>query len=357
MGRQAKPWYCTQTDRWMVYLDGQKISLAKGKGNKVEAKERFLQLELERSLNPDPQSRDATVASIVEAYLDFAKPNLSERTRYERTAILQSFCEAHGFRKIRECLPFHLTKWLRSQTTWKSDWTIHGAINAIQRPFNWAVQQGLIPKNPFKGITHPPGEPRRPLTPAEFQALLRATSGRVTKRRPSPGARFRQFLIFLWYSGMRPGEVSDLTWNDIDWQSASVVLRKHKTIRTQRHPRPRIVPLHPVLIKLLLSIKKRNQPSEYIFQTDRGSKWMRSTLDQRVRRDRARGGIPADAKLYGIRHNFGTRAIVNGVDIKTLATLLGHTSTRMTEHYLHLAGQREHLAASMRLANARRSGA
>ena len=50
-------------------------------------------------------------------------------------------------------------------------------------------------------------------------------------------------------------------------------------------------------------------------------------------------------------------AIVRGVDIKTLAQLMGHQSTRMTEHYLHLAGEREHLGESMRRATSRRRGA
>jgi site-specific recombinase XerD len=60
--------------------------------------------------------------------------------------------------------------------------------------------------------------------------------------------------------------------------------------------------------------------------------------------------------LYGLRHAFGTRSILNGVDLKTLSELMGHTTTRTTEHYLHLAGQRSHLADAMLRANARRPG-
>jgi AraC-like DNA-binding protein len=58
-----------------------------------------------------------------------------------------------------------------------------------------------------------------------------------------------------------------------------------------------------------------------------------------MQRARERAKIPDEVKLYGLRHAFGTRAILNGVDIKTLAELLGHTTTRMSEHYIHLAGQ------------------
>ena len=60
--------------------------------------------------------------------------------------------------------------------------------------------------------------------------------------------------------------------------------------------------------------------------------------------------------MYGIRHQFGTQAVVSGVDIKTLSELMGHTTTRTTEHYIHLAGHQEHLAAAMQRAVASRRG-
>jgi site-specific recombinase XerD len=110
------------------------------------------------------------------------------------------------------------------------------------------------------------------------------------------------------------------------------------------------------VVKLLKSIKKRRE-GEHVFLTYRLTPWNRFSLGLRVRRAREKAGIPDDAKLYGVRHAFGTRGVVNGCDIKTLAELMGHTTTRMTEHYLHLAGQREHLASAMLLVNGRRRDA
>lgn len=46
----------------------------------------------------------------------------------------------------------------------------------VQRPFNWAVRQGLILAKPFRGVTHRQGGPRRPMSDEEFQSLLRSTS-------------------------------------------------------------------------------------------------------------------------------------------------------------------------------------
>ncbi len=236
---------------------------------------------------------------------------------------------------------------------WKSDWTLSSVVSIVQRPFNWAVTQGLIDKNPFRGVKKTQGEPRRPITDEEFQSLLRASAGTWHRMKPTPGARFRQILIFLRYTGCRPGEAATLKWSDIDLDAAVIVLRKYKTVKQRRVKVPRVIPLHPVVLKLLISIRKRGEHPDLVFLTHRKTPWNRSNLSLRVQRARAKAGIPADATLYGIRHGFGTRSILNGVDLKTLSQLMGHTTTRMTEHYVHLAGQRAHLADAMRRANAK----
>src|SRR4051812_28226827 len=113
-----------------------------------------------------------------------------------------------------------------------------------------------------------------------------------------------------------------------------------------------MIPIHPVIWKLLIFIRRLQQPGEGVFLTHRQTLWTRSRLGRRMRRARQVAGLPEAAKLYGLRHAFGTRSIVNGVGLKTLAELMGHRTTRMTEHSLHLSGQQPHLAAAMLRANA-----
>lgn len=354
MARKARPWFWRQTGWWMAYVDGKKEKLAFGRENKKAAATKLLELQLVASANVPPDA-DQTVASVIENYLAYAVDVLADSTQAMRFPYLQSFAETHGWRRIADCRPSHMREWVKAHPQWESDWTKNAAIRNVQAAFNWAAgEERLIEKNPFRGVTHPTGDPRRPLTDEEFQAFLRASNGRKSKRKPSSGARFRELLIFLRFTGCRPCEAARLVWTDV--QNGCIVLTRHKTRRTQKKPKPRIIPLHPVVVKLLISIKKRNE-GEFVFVNHRRTPWNKFNLALRVRRARLKAGIPADAKLYGTRHAFGTRAIINGVELKTLSELLGHTTTRMSEHYLHLAGEHAHLASAMQLANSQRRGA
>ena len=353
MSRTAKPWYYQQSGWWMCYLGGKKIRLAKGRKNKRAARAKLAELLAKMLTSATPESPDQTIASVIEAYLEHARSGLAAVTFANRKPLLQNFAERHGWRRIEDCKPLHLTAWLASQKGWTSDWTKATAARYIQTVFNWALRQKIVRENPFAGFSHPSGDPRREITHAEFQAMLRGSRGRVTIRRPSPGARFRQLLIFLWYTGCRPGEAAKLQWSHVDFEAGCIILRQHKTSRSQRQKRPRVVPLHPVVMKLLRHIQAREEGA-YVFLTHRRTSWDKNSLGLRIRRARELTNIPADAKLYGVRHAFGTRAVINGVGLKPLSELMGHTTTRMTEHYVHLAGQHEYLAAAMRLANVRR---
>jgi integrase len=145
--------------------------------------------------------------------------------------------------------------------------------------------------------------------------------------------------------------MSALTWDEVNLDNAVIVLCRHKTIRTQRTPRPRVIQLVPLVVKLLKRIKSQQRPdTKRVFVTSLGTPWNRSSLALRMERLRQCAGLPDAVKLYGIRHQFGTQSVVNGVDIKTLAELMGHTTTRTTEHYIHLAGRQKHLAAAMQQA-------
>lgn len=280
-----------------------------------------------------------TVAQVVQFFISHG-PQVDSRFHKDRCRILQMFCEAHGSLGLHKAKPFHLRLWVDGKPEWKSDWRKRGVIASVCRAFNFAVKLGYVERNPFAGLSQPMGERGRPMTPQEFLSLWKATDN-----------PFRRVLCFLWFNGARPYEARGLRWDQIDFERSCATLVKHKTEKTRKDRHRRVIILHPVTIKMLNWIRRTQEPSPFVFLNSRDRPWTRSALDLRLYRLRAKLGIPQDCKLYGTRHAMATRAAKNGVELATLAQLLGHTSTKMSEWYLHLAGETEHLQAAIRQAN------
>ena len=74
----------------------------------------------------------------------------------------------------------------------------------------------------------------------------------------------------------------------------------------------------------------------------------------RINRLKEKTDLPKDVCSYLLRHAFGTNAILNGVDVVTVAQLMGHESLDMIKKvYAHLADKHEHLQDAMEQARRR----
>ena len=240
----------------MAWIGGRKKKLAKGKAIKKAARDRLDELLDQATVNA-PAGQPQTVASVIETYLSLAPGLIAPSTLEIRQPHLLSFSEAHGWRIVREATPLHVQEWLNEHPGW-GDWTKNGAVRTIHAVFNWAAKNKLIAANPFLGAVHRAGLPRRDMTPEVFHAILRARRSHGRKL-PTPAHRFRKVLIFLYLTGYRPGEAAKLRWEHINFKLNIIVLADHKTARTQRVPRPRVIALHPRVVRLLKQIQAKQE--------------------------------------------------------------------------------------------------
>jgi integrase len=131
--------------------------------------------------------------------------------------------------------------------------------------FNWSVFDGRLDKNPIRGLHLPQGDPRRAVSEAEFQTMLRGSS-----------AVFRRYLIFLRFTGCRPGEAAGLRWPWIDWNlgAAFIPAAHHKAGHKTHKPRLIVLPL-PIL-KLLRWLQARQHQAVPSIEVVKG--WLRERL-------------------------------------------------------------------------------
>lgn len=282
-----------------------------------------------------------TVGEIIGVYLTHSRrQGGARRANEDRKSILDRFSDStistfdlrlHGDLRIVEAKPFHLRLWVDAQDSWQSDWTIKRAIATVQACFNWAAKMGMIERNPFWGISHRAGKRGRPISDEEFSCMLReATDGRL-----------RRFILFLRYTGCRPGEAASAKWTDLDLERGVVRLDEHKTAR--KTGEARTIYLSSLALRLLAWIKRNDGAGETIFLNACGRPWSRAALSERLAGIRERAGLAKDAKWYGNRHRYACDGILRGVELKTLSVLMGHHTTRTTEYYVSIAGQTKHM--------------
>ncbi|HEY1599551.1 MAG TPA: tyrosine-type recombinase/integrase [Pirellulales bacterium] len=351
MPRPRKPWYRRDRSAFYVEFQGRQILLAKGPPDaetRQVAEQKFHALMAECLANPPVDGGNPTVASLVDAFLDYSQKHDAESTHYERKLYLEKFVDDRGRKLVRDCKPYDLTSWIDAHSTWHSDATKSYAVRTVKRAFNWAVEQGLIPHNPFDRVRQRSGGRRRPMTEVEFKSLLKTIGRR---------SRIGELLRFVALTGCRSGEARLLRWREVDLHSSVACLSKHKTARTLREPKPRVIRLVADAVKLLNQIRRRNDHADFVFVSSLKRPWRRCSIQQAIRRARRAANLPEDVVLYGLRHRFGTESIKHGNDLKTTAELMGHSTTRMTEHYVHFAGEDAHLDAATRRAASWAKGA
>jgi integrase/recombinase XerD len=152
-------------------------------------------------------------------------------------------------------------------------------------------------------------------------------------------------LLFMKLTGARPKEARDLRWGDIDLDHDMAVLKEHKI--SHKTDAARVIMLVEKIVRLLRAIRERDGDIGYVFKTVHGRPWSRNAPSQKLSRLRERSGVADDAVLYGLRHRFGTLALLRGLDLKIVATLMGHQSVRTTERYIHIAKEYSMLKRAM----------
>ena len=232
--------------------------------------------------------------------------------------------------------------------------TIKGYYVTINSAMKQAVMNGLISHNPVTNTVIPPivHEQARVLTPEEQERFV------IAAKNSSLG----EALIFVLGTGLRAGELLALTWDDVDFDKKMLYVTKTQTIARDWYndssetvgigsPKTkssnRQIPLMPSMLALLQAYRgKQNemkillggtyQDSNLIFCSATGVRLTSSNLS-RISRN-----VGIKAGIYGIhthclRHTFATRGLENGVELRVMQDLLGHSSINMTANlYTHV---------------------
>ena len=153
-------------------------------------------------------------------------------------------------------------------------------------------------------------------------------------------------IILCLYTGLRIGELLALEWNDIDFQSETLIVNKSCYYGTDANGRycrfittpktqasQRVIPLPKPIVSHLTKIKT-NSLSELVIN-NKGKPIPTRSYQKSFETLLRQQQIPHHG-FHALRHTFATRALECGMDVKTLSELLGHKNATLTlNRYTH----------------------
>ena len=135
-------------------------------------------------------------------------------------------------------------------------------------------------------------------------------------------------IPMLILTGARKREVLDARWQDFDFK------RRSWRIHTTKTGKPRHVPLSDGVMALLTALPRIDQV-DHVFANPKTRKPFVSIFSA-WSTARKKAGLE-DVRVHDLRHSFASLLINSGRSLYEVQRLLGHTQTRTTQRYAHLA--------------------
>lgn len=274
----------------------------------------------------DDSLRNITLIKFFEIYIKENKPRTFNTLR-TYTHAFDLFKPIHN-EKIANITPYHVKRILNDVSY--STATKNLALGLIQRLFSYAVlPYKILTINELKIIpryTNNAPPKIKVLTDDEIEMLLNGV-------KPINYFYYVLFCIGV-YTGMRYGEITGLTWENIDLdnntinivqQFAAIGYNKYALKGLKSKNSYRMLPIPPVLKSILLEYKE-TCTTERLFNTRISSSGVATEIMKRF--------LPGNS-IHDLRHTYATKLLSNGVDIKTVSALLGDSLQTVLKTYVH----------------------
>ena len=144
--------------------------------------------------------------------------------------------------------------------------------------------------------------------------------------------KHKMMLSLIYSCGLRCGELLALHPVHIDSKRNIIFLKNAKG------KKDRIVPLSPLILKMLREYYKIYKPKTYLFEGQNISlPYDARSLQLILKQALEKTGIRKPVTLHWLRHSYATHLLESGTDLRYIQELLGHSSSKTTEIYTHVS--------------------
>lgn len=317
-------WFCDTT------IDGRRVQQvlkkARTRAQAIKAKTVIENKLFENRYKVKRRLEIAFDKFVKDRFLPYSK--LHKRTYSDDVKICEMLKETFGRMTLSEIDPTTIEKWKQKRREGKTMYkrqrkpaTVNRELCVLSKILALAFDAELIESNPCRRVRK-----------------FRTNNGRVRYLTPDEEAKLfeklqgqewvQQIVTMAINTGMRQGEIFDLTWFDVDLPRGVI------HIRVSKNGKDRFVPINRTICAMLEGLP---HTSEYVFPSPRTKERL---VDVKRRFDLAKSdaGIK-DFRFHDLRHTAATRMADCGADAFTLAAIFGWSDVRMALRYTHATNE------------------
>ncbi|MBP5352639.1 MAG: tyrosine recombinase XerC [Alphaproteobacteria bacterium] len=206
-------------------------------------------------------------------------------------------------------------------------------LSSIRSFFKWLDVNGVM-KNSAIGVISSPRKakilPKALDVDDAFEVLNEVAD--VAKNKWL-GLRDKAIFTLLYGCGLRISEALNLNVGDITADSEFLRIKG-------KGNKERIVPVLPIVWQSIDSYLQKNPYKHDIgtplFVGDRGDRLSPRVVQRQMQKLRTRLGLVDTLTPHALRHSFATQLLAEGVDLRSIQQLLGHSSLVTTQRYTDL---------------------
>jgi integrase len=342
--------------RWVgQVVAGHNPATGKRKRYKVTGAVGETKAEVAARLKARIDERDTSVSTVGELLSDWLTKAAPKRKGPSWLATCRGLVDSHimptfRYRDLNELTVEEIERWMADMSSSLSKATVVAVRSQLAQALDYGVRRRLLDWNPAKIAELPqsgsPSREGRSLTQAEARSLLNVASDH----------RLGAWVVTAMTLGLRPGEVSGLTWESINLEAGIVVVHqalawdrnepylkstKTKGTRTLDMPARTVGALkdhrkRSIEERLLMGDRWPVEWSDLVFVSQAGTPLIASNLRRLMSALAAAAGIEGAVTPYSLRHTATSLLSASGVAPELLADMLGHRDTRMVHrHYRH----------------------
>ncbi len=354
--------YIKQSNLWVIQIDIGKAANGKRirKSASFETEEEAIEaLEKERELLKSNSEGDAsnfkvttdkTVKDYLNYYLSLEQGRGGTRTRESYYFAAGKICDEIGEIKLGNVNPELIMGVLNAYKKKYSQSTLDKVYIVLNTAFKYAYESDILDKNLMKGISKPKSTR---VKKDEYKAYSEdEINDLVTASKCYP--EIRPVILLLLNTGMRPGELRGLKWDNIDFEEKTVFIKEAATLefvneeigikpkmkevisrtKSSYSVRKLTVP-EDVITELKMwrkyvnanKVYKKAINSKFVFPSPTGGFVGDSVLRNRYKKFLLKEGFDNGYTLYRFRHTMCTFLIKQGTDIPTVQRIMGDNTT------------------------------